>query len=398
MSNIRYKIEESVNKIRESFFRIFDLLFFTFSLKAVDKSPEKILIVRLDAIGDFVLWLDAARGYRELYPREKYQLTLLGNSLWTPLCEGLGIFDEVWFLDRRKFSKNLFYRIALLKQIRNHGFGIAIHPSYSRDFMFGDAVIRASNATERIGSSGDCSNIISNKKLVSDQWYTTLVPATSEPITELGRNAEFLRGLGLPGFRSSVPELSVKIKSPVSLDKYYVLFPGAGGKVRQWPLENFAQLAEKIYSATGWIGVVCGGTKEVILGELLTETAAAPLQNWAGRTSLQELVATIAQAQLLFSNDTSAVHIAAAVSTPSVCVLGGGHYGRFLPYRVEQETTRPLPVVCAFRMDCYGCNWDCPYCSPTEVAPCIARITVDEVWKAMKGLITAGQAADKHQA
>jgi ADP-heptose:LPS heptosyltransferase len=392
-SKVRQKIEGLVNSIRDYCFEVFDAIYFRFEGKAVEKSSCKILFVRLDAIGDFILWVDAARSLREIYPRGRFHLTLLGNSLWATLARDLDIFDEVWSLDRRQFSKKILYRIALLKKIKLQGFEMAIQPSYSRDLMFGDSVIRASTAKVRIGSIGDCSNISSRRKRKSDQWYSKLLPATSEPITELERNAEFLRGLGLPGFKSSVPELPVVVPSPVSLASYYILFPGAGATQRQWPVANFARLAEKIYQATGWTGVICGGPGEAKLGETLMDIAAAPLENWAGKTSLQELIAIIARANLLLSNETSAVHIAAGVSTPCVCLLGGGHYGRFLPYRTEQETIRPLPVICAFQMECFGCNWDCPYCTAVEVAPCIAQISVDMVWTAVKGLLPGNKEA-----
>lgn len=390
-------LERYVNILREHCFRIFDLLLFRFGKESIGTSAGKVLVLRLDAIGDFVLWINAVTHYRELYPREQYHLTLLGNNLWTSLAKDLGIFDQVWSLDRRKFSKNIWYRIAMLKKVRREGFATAIHPSYSRDLMFGDTIIRASGATERIGSMGDCSNITSTKKRKSDQWYTTLLPTSPEAITELERNAEFLRGLGLSNFKCSIPELPVVVPGPIPFDRYYVLFPGAGASMRQWPIANFARLAEKIHNVTGWTGIVCGGAGEAKLGEDLRGASTAPLENWAGKTSLQELIATIAQAKLLLGNETSAVHIAAAVSTPCVCLLGGGHYGRFLPYRLEQPTTRPLPIVCAFRMDCYGCNWDCPYCSTAEVAPCIARINVDEVWKTVHDLLIANGAADKYK-
>jgi ADP-heptose:LPS heptosyltransferase len=392
-NKIRHKFEEFINSTRDYCFEVFDAIYFRIDGKVVAKPSCKILFVRLDAIGDFILWVDAASSLRQLYPRDKFHLTLLGNILWTTLAQDLDIFDEVWSLDRRQFSKNLLYRIALQKKIKLQGFGTAIQPSYSRDLMFGDSVIRASAATVRIGSIGDSSNISSRRKKKSDQWYSKLLPATSEPITEMERNAEFLRGLGLPGFKSSVPELPVVVPSPVSLAIYYILFPGAGASQRQWPVANFARFAEKIYQATGWTGVICGGPGEAQLGEALRSTAAAPLENWAGKTSLQELIATVSQAKLLLSNETSAVHIAAGVSTPCVCLLGGGHYGRFLPYRIEQETTRPLPVVCAFQMECFGCNWDCPYCSAVEVAPCIAQISVEAVWAAVQGLLTDNKEA-----
>jgi ADP-heptose:LPS heptosyltransferase len=77
-------------------------------------------------------------------------------------------------------------------------------------------------------------------------------------------------------------------------------------------------------------------------------------------------------------NETSATHIAVAVGTPSICLLGGGHFGRFVPYPDGVGGTIPVPVHHA--MDCFGCDWHCtqPH-RDGDPAPCIAAIAVDSV-------------------
>ncbi|MBT4662351.1 MAG: lipopolysaccharide heptosyltransferase family protein, partial [Candidatus Marinimicrobia bacterium] len=43
---------------------------------------ELVLLIRQDAIGDFVMWLDTAKEYRELYPSENNRIVLVGNAVW----------------------------------------------------------------------------------------------------------------------------------------------------------------------------------------------------------------------------------------------------------------------------------------------------------------------------
>ena len=50
---------------------------------------HKLLVIKLDAIGDFILWLDFARGLRELYPAGKYEITLLANQAWGDFAAGI---------------------------------------------------------------------------------------------------------------------------------------------------------------------------------------------------------------------------------------------------------------------------------------------------------------------
>ncbi len=354
-------------------------------------STKKVLVIRLDAIGDFILWLDAAKGIRTLFPADRYRITLLGNAIWTPLAENLPVFDEVVALDRNAFVSDPVYRRKLLARVRRSGFDVAIHPTFSREFRFGDSVVRFCGARERIGYEGDCSNILPFLRRISDGWYTRLVPASGKRLMELQRNAEFLRVLGLSDFRSSVPELSgFDLPLPASgRSHYYVLFPGAGAPIRKWPVERFSALAGRVYNATGWTGIVCGGPGEEEIGDTLVRSSVAPLENRSGRTSLSELVAIIGDARLIVANETGAIHIAAAVSTPSVCILGGGHHGRFLPYTVESPTGRPLPITVTHPMDCYHCDWACIHDpKQDEPAPCVGNISVDDVWRTVQQILT----------
>ena len=75
--------------LKPYFIIIKSLLFFLFDSIALwrRQSPQQnqlelVLLIRQDAIGDFVIWLDTAKEFRYLYPSEKYKIVLLGNSLW----------------------------------------------------------------------------------------------------------------------------------------------------------------------------------------------------------------------------------------------------------------------------------------------------------------------------
>ena len=108
----------------------------------------------------------------------------------------------------------------------------------------------------------------------------------------------------------------------------------------------------------------------------------------SGQTTLWELAGLLRQSRLTISNDTGAVHIASAVGTPTVCILGGGHFGRFVPYPELAGQTNYLKVV-FHKMPCYGCNWECVYhIKEGEPAPCISNISVDAVWNEVKSLLT----------
>lgn len=355
---------------------------------------KTILIIRLDAIGDFILWLDAAKELRKLYSSGNFRIVLLGNQLWASLAVFLPYFDDVWAVDRNKFGRNLLYRFGILKKVRDSHFNIVIEPTMSRELLYGDSLVRVSAATHRIGTSGDLSNKSRWWKRLSDRWYTLLLPVNEGNVMELVRNAEFMRMLGLGAFRASIPSLSFLESSlPQELlgKNYYVLFPGAGKAIKRWKVINFAEIARLLYRKTGWLGVVCGGNDDQLLGSHLVETAGVPMQNWCGRTSLHDLIGIIAKSNLLVSNDTGAVHIAAAMSVPIVCIVGGGHYGRFLPYQIETQTSKPCPVPVTHKMECFGCNWKCIYkVDHGQPVPCIENVTTADVWSAIEKILFRG--------
>lgn len=353
------------------------------------RPKKQVLLVRLDAIGDFVLWLDAVKEIRRLYPPQTCEITLLGNASWTPLARELSLFDRVWSLERRRFLIDPLLNVRTFLLVRRGAFDVAISPVYSREFKF-DLLVKASRAPQRIGSEGDSDHIRPWQRRISDRWYSRLVPARSAPLMELERNAEFVRGLGAADFRASVPRLPAAFALPPGFNarQYVVLVPGASLPVKRWPVRRFGEIAARIHQETEWAAIVCGGPGDQRLGEILVQSCAFPVENWCGKTSLTELAAILQGARLVVTNDTGAVHLAAAASVPSVCITGGGHPGRFMPYRIEIATDRPLPIAVTSEMDCSGCHWlHCHYGTGNDPAPCLSRTTADMVWHAVHSLL-----------
>ena len=341
---------------------------------------NRLLLIRLDAIGDFVVWLDSARAFRSLYPNSK--ITLCVNSASFELAKVLPFWDEVVEVDLKRFNASFIYRYRLVLQIRQSAFGTVIQPTFSRVFLHGDALVRASGAKFRIGSVGDRTNIGSFLKRISDAWYTKLVPAASGPMMELERNAEFISNLSEQVVNASLPVLPNMGELPFRLAlnaSYFVVFPGASWTGRQWPTSKFAETVATIYRRTGWIPVLCGGPGDkVVCQDVIDQSGVVCAINFCGLTTLTELTEVLRAAKLLISNETSAVHIAVAVFTPTVCILGGGHFGRFMPYPAGLD--RGLSAIAVHKMPCYNCNWHCtqPH-SASDPVPCITNVTVGNV-------------------
>jgi ADP-heptose:LPS heptosyltransferase len=352
------------------------------------KCAANILIVRLDGIGDFVLFLDAARKLRDKFPPGQYRITLLGNQLWTQLARRQSCFDEVWDLDPIRFVFNLHYRYKILKRVRREGFSILLNPTFARDLLWADAVVHCCGSEQRIGFFGDLSKSTRIARSVSSRWYTRLITGVEPARNEIEKSHILVKALATDVPELEMPRLDLPESAPKGLPPcFYIICPGAGDSLRRWAPENFAEIGRKIFLATGWEGVVCGSGSDSSLARKLIISAGVPLRNYCGELSLECLASTIAASKLLLANDSGAVHIAAAVGTPSVSIVGGGHLGRFLPYALHTKERIPTLVVTE-PVDCAGCDWYCKFrVAKNHPAFCISLISVAAVWERVQVLL-----------
>jgi ADP-heptose:LPS heptosyltransferase len=302
--------------------------------------PNTLLLVCTDAIGDYILF----RNFIPVLARSGifsgYAVTLCGNAAFRDIAEGLDrrvVSDFIW-IDRRRIRYNPFYRFRMVRRIGLRGFAAAIYPAYSRIYYWGDTVILASGAPERIGCRGDTTNMLPWQKRHADRFYTHLVDAVTENLFEFLRNREFCENYFGAATGVSRPEIerSLLPEGPAIAGAYVVFFPGAGARFRQWSPILFARVATHLVERRGLAVVLAGGPSDRPLAETIRgKVSSRSLIDLTGQTTLCGLAALIAGAKLLVANETGAVHLAAAVGTPFVCISNGNQLGRFCPYPRE---------------------------------------------------------------
>ena len=106
---------------------------------------KTILLISLDAIGDYVLFRNYIEILRDKY--KEYKITLVGNIAWKQLAEELDseYIDSFIWIDRKQFEKNPFYRYKKLKKITKQGYEIVLNPTYSRAFFVDDSIVKILN-------------------------------------------------------------------------------------------------------------------------------------------------------------------------------------------------------------------------------------------------------------
>ena len=299
--------------------------------------PKSLLLIRLDAIGDYVLF----RNYIELLKTSEkykdYSITLLGNIAWKNLCEELDgeFIDNFIWLDRDRFNKDFLYRYQKLQEIVSSGYEVALNSVYSREFSYGDAIIKLINANEKIGSVADVSNIRKWQKNISDKYYDVLVPAKSELMFEFDRNKEFFENLLSIKLDIKKPHIDLNPKKlPFELpEKYAILFIGASASFRKWNIEGFAKIGEYLKNQFGYEIVLCGAPSDKDDALRFKECFDGSYIDLVGKTSLIELLHVIYNGNLMIANETSAPHFAVSLEMTNIFVISNGnHYGRFTPY------------------------------------------------------------------
>lgn len=304
-----------------------------------NKKKSKVVIIRTDAIGDYVLFRNFLRPLYEKYGK----LTLVANVTCKELAARLDGEYLAHFIaiDRKRFSRNLIYRFKIIKELRKTSYEILINPIYSRDRVSED-IVNIIDAREKIASIGDCSNLPQNIKQKYDKNYTTLLPAKQEIMFEFYRNLEFFQNLLGKDLHIDFFIDLKKIGGERNFDiipPYSVFFIGASAQYRKWGNDNFVKVGKFLHTNFSENIVICGGKEDFENGEYIRqklEQYSIACLNLCGKTSLLDLARVVYNGNYLISNETSCVHIAKAIRHDKVFVVSNGnHLHRFTPYPKE---------------------------------------------------------------
>jgi ADP-heptose:LPS heptosyltransferase len=152
------------------------------------------------------------------------------------------------------------------------------------------------------------------------------------------------------------------------LGRFAVLHPGARKVLKQWPPERYARLAERLHEERGWSIVVIGTSEDAAALEALRAAARAPLR-FVLQEPLLRVAALAARAEVFVGNDSGPMHVAAAAGAVVIGLFGPGSPTQFAP-------VGPRASYLHHRLPCNPC--DHIHCVE-PATPCIRRITVEEV-------------------
>lgn len=325
---------------------IYDWVLYAATFGSRKKSrTKKILIVRLDEIGDYMLWRPFLRTLAQADIYRGYEIHFCGNRSWKSLFD---IFDaqyvtKCFWVDKTAFKKKMGYRYRFLKSIYLENYETVINPTFSRDKRYDDSIVRSAKAARNIGMVANLESTRDYEIGYDRGLYDPLVGRPANAVFEFITNRDFADAATFFTIKEdSLFPANTKVDTgalpvlPFNLpDKYFVVFPGSRSKTRIWPTENFIRVSNFIFENYGWTAVIAGTLADKEYTDAFAAQYKHAMVDLTGKTSLADMLALLKDAQCLLTVDTGSVHLAAAVGCTVFGVFNGSQYGRFAPYPKE---------------------------------------------------------------
>jgi heptosyltransferase I len=336
--------------------------------------PMRILIVKLSAIGDVVQALPALEAIKRTFPGSEID--------WAVEEAAADILEEhpliqCLLVSRRKewirllrrpttFLRGINGMIAFIGELRGKRYDIAID---LQGLLKSGVVIGLAHAKRKIGFAGtrELSYLFLNERL----------PAYDIEKHALERYLDVARYLGAvdPPPVCTLPigrELTImqaRLRGLVPRGrKIVVLNPMARWKTKLWQEEKFAQLADRLILERNAVVVLTGSSGDRVVTGRIRSMMKQQAMDWAGETTLRELAALAALADLFITTDTGPMHLAAAAGGKVVALFGPTAPWRTGPYG-------PAHVVVRAGISCSPCfRRDCK-----DEVRCMGAISVEDV-------------------
>ncbi len=316
------------------------------------KFSVKILIIQTAFLGDCVLSLPLVNTLKKNFSCSISVLSRPGNAAVFECSSGV---DEVIKYDKDGSEKGFTSVLRLAGRLKKSGYDRVFLPQ--RSFRSG-LISYMAGIPERIGYKRGGAKMFCNTKVDFD-WSRHDVERQLDLASAAGC------GKMDRSFKLQPPEKEKKyIREKLPDGKKLVgMCAQSQWKTKCWPFGRFMEVAS----------LLPGDTKAVLLGKKPQETESDSIINLTARTSLTELFAIINRLDILLSNDTGLIHIAAAMGVPVVAVFGPTVKGMgFAPYG-EGHT------VIEKSLDCRPCGLHGGKKCPRGHFRCMLDIPVSEV-------------------
>jgi len=341
---------------------------------------KKVLVVKLWAVGEFLMATPAFAALRRVYAGA--HVTLLTGLAAAPLAVGNPSFDRVWTVPEELFVRKRWGKLRRLRRlVAAEGFDVAAVFHHAWEFALFAAAARIPH---RVGFDRD-----------GDGFAHTVKVPYAEKTHQVEEYFELARACGAagePGPMSVYPGETAAAEArhllaglPKDKKPLVVVAPGGGvnPKTRmedkRWPADYFVELIGALQSRYA-VALVGGEADREVDAGVAEATGVADL---TGRTSLPGLYALLQHARAFVGNDSGPMHLAAAAGTPVAAFLGPTDPTLNGPWRTRALVLRhPVP--------CQPCYRD-GYFPPCDHRRCLTELTPEAAAaRVLEFLDTAG--------
>jgi heptosyltransferase I len=337
-------------------------------------NARRIVLLKPSALGDIVHALPVLTALRRRFPQAHIRWVV--NQSFADLLRGHPDLDEVLTFDRAAARRGLwraarsFSRVA--DQIRR------LRPDLVIDMqgLFRTGLLAlASGAPRRVG--------LSSAREGATWFYTDVVKvADFDAIHAVDRLWLIAEALGA-GAAPKEFRLAIHNDARTWAVEQLAAFPqpwvaiaaGSRWQTKRWPPEHFAVLARQAQDRFGGTIVLVGAGDEKGLADIVADGLAGPVCNLAGRTTLPQLMAVLAEADLMLANDTGPLHLAAALGRPVIAPYTCTKVRLTGPYGAESGAVES-------RIWCQGSRLK--RCARME---CMTELTPDRLWPRLEEVL-----------
>jgi heptosyltransferase-2 len=338
------------------------------STQGAPSASTRILIIRIDRVGDLVLTTPAFAAIKTAFPNS--MLTVLASRGNVGLLLHHPWVDEVFVYDPAASVRD---KINMIKSLRARRFDIIIDPLTGHDVA--PAVLACLiRAPIRIGFSGFGREVFFNRTASAAGSDRHVLDAVSDLLHLIGVEAGgrdpqlFIGTEEMEWAGRWADRVNPKRKRLVGIH------PGAYYETQRWGEANFAGLIRRLSLETDCCVVLLGGLAEKELVRRISEQSDEVLPVFISG-DLRQALAMISRLDFLVCNNSGPLHMAAALSVPTVSFMGPTEMSRWMPRGEKHRVLR------ADDLECIGCNLGI---CPSGTLECRNRINPEMMFHALK--------------
>ena len=341
-------------------------------------TPRRVLVIRLDRIGDVVLSTPVVQALREAYPHAF--IAMLVSPACQELVAGNPHLNEVMTYDKRLLHRSVLSTVRFARRLRSMGFDTALvlHPSNRSHWIpwLAQIPVRVGYARK---SRWLLTHRLPHRKQEGERHEAEY---TLDLLTLLGRELPLTpRPLVVVQPRCTQRVEGLLSSAMLEAGRPLVaIHPSASCVSKRWLPDRFAQVADRLITDTHVSVCLVAGDADMACANQVAGLMRHPAVNLAGRLTLGELAALLARSRLLISNDSGPVHIAAAVGTPVVDIFGRNQRG------LSRLRWGPIGDGHMVLQKDVGCVTCLAHACDIDFL-CLTSLTVEEVYQAAASIL-----------